>query len=106
MPFLHLANIVLQNRPSIGLHVASATFLLPQVCLGASRDAARLQEEWFTDMDAVRDKAGLMERIQPASSSGKASNQPACAMSWLAAKVSVHAVTVTCGISFWHHTSF
>ena len=35
------------------------------------RDAARLQEEWFTDMDVVRDKAGLMERAEPASTSGK-----------------------------------
>lgn len=35
------------------------------------RDAARLQEEWFTDTDAVRDKAGLMERSQPASTSEK-----------------------------------
>lgn len=37
----------------------------------SGRDAARLQEEWFTDTVAVRDRAGLMERSQPASTSGK-----------------------------------
>ena len=45
--------------------------VLRVILLLRGRDAARLQEEWFTDTDAVRDKAGLMERCQPASTSGR-----------------------------------
>lgn len=37
----------------------------------ASRDVNRVNEEWFSDMDGVRRKVGLMEEQPAASTSGK-----------------------------------
>ena len=57
------------------LHIAleSAARRLGSVAetLRALRDVNRVNEEWFSDMDAVRRKVGILEEQPVASTSGK-----------------------------------